>query len=327
LTDEWNLIEEVARMRGYDKVIAEAPDLPLVLSDSADIYAFEDRLKDFLSASGGTEVMNYSFLSPQEEGMLHYAYKMYSLANPLNPEESILRASLLPGLVKAAVANIRTKLDIYFFEVGNIFWKGKSAPIEQTTLGWVQTTPYQDASSAFFAAKEELERLLDTFALPARRYEASDSPLLEKGASAAVFIGKQKVAEVGLISKKLSSQYSKQALNMIGAEIFLEPIQALILGQETVFQPISRFPVATRDISLAVSKHVTAEKIETVLQKYGAPLLQSFTLFDIFEKDESKRFGYHLSFGLSDRTMTSEEMDAAFQKIVMGAKIDLGATL
>lgn len=327
LTDEWNLIEEVARMRGYDKVIAEAPKLPLTLSGSEDIYAFEDRVKDYLAASGATEVMNYSFLSPKEEEMLHSTYKTYSLANPLNPEESVLRPTLLPGLVKATFNNIRTRLDIYFFEVGNIFWKGKSAPGEQTVLAWTQTTPYQDMSSAFFAAKEELEKLLDTFALPPRRYEVSDSPLLEAGAAATVFIGKQKIAEVGLISKQLCRMYSKQSVNIIGAEIFLESIQALIANQETVFEPISRFPVATRDISLAVSKHVTAEKIEMVLQKYGAPLLQSFTLFDIFEKDESKRFGYHLSFGLPDRTLTSEEMEAAFQKIVTGAKTDLGATL
>ncbi len=327
LVDEWNLIEEIARMRGYDKVISEAPKLPLALPESADVYHFEDKVKDFFVAQGAMETITYSFLSPQEESFLNAAYKMYVLANPLNPEESVLRPSLLPGLLKTTAHNIRTAGSIHFFEVGNIFWKGKSAPVEQSALGWVHTTQSPEGAKAFLEAKTALEVFFETFSVPKRRYEASHSPFFEPGLSATVFVGKQKVAEVGVLNKQFTKLYSKQPVSMIGAEIFLEPIEALLLDQEKTFQPISKFPLATRDISLAVSKHVTAEKLETVLQKYGVPLLQKFTLFDIFEKEESKRFGYHLTFGLPDRTMTSEEMEEAFQRIVAGAKEDLGATL
>lgn len=327
LVDEWNLIEEVARMRGYDKVLAEAPKLPLTLSETTNFYQFEDQIKDFWAARGGTEVLTYSFLSPREGQVLGANYKMYSLTNALNPEESILRPSLLPGLIKALFNNVRTQSSLRFFEVGNIFWKGKSAPTEQTTLAWVHTAPSTDGSASFLTAKSELESFFAVFGVPERRYEIVKSPIFETGLAAAVFIGKHKVAEVGVISRNFSELYSKHSVAIMGAEIFLEPLQQLLAEQEFVFQPISRFPVATRDISLAVSKNVTAEKIERIFKKHGAPLLRSFSLFDVFEKNESKRFGYHLTFGLQDRTITSAEVEEAFQKIVEGAEADLGASL
>lgn len=325
LVDEWNLVEEIARMRGYDKVGAEAPKLPLTLSHTLTEDSLEDRVKDFLVGRGNIETLSYSFLSPKEGSQLSAAYKMFNLANPLNPEECLLRPTLLPGLVKAVFTNIRLESNLSFFEVGNIFWKGKSAPIEQTVTAWVKTISQEE--NKFLAAKSELESLLATFSLPERRYEPLSSPLFTSGMAAGVFIGKRKIAEVGVINSELSKLYAKQSVSIIAAEIFLEPVQALLEAQEKIFQPISRFPLATRDISLAVSKNVSAEKIENVFKKYGAPLLQSFTLFDVFEKEESKRFGYHLTFGLSDRTITSEEMEAAFQKIVTGAASDIGASL
>lgn len=327
LIDEWNLIEEIARMRGYDKVLAEAPKLPLVLSEVNTFPQFEEKMKDFLVARGGTEIINYSFLSPKEGELLANTYKLYTLANPLNPEESVLRPSLIPGLTRTLFNNIRQEPNIHFFEAGNIFWKAKH-PIEQTALAWIRTLSVpEEKKLAFLDAKMQLESLLETLGLPERRYEAHKSPLFEPGLAASVFVGKQKIAEVGVINTQCIKLYSKQSLTLIGAEIFLEILHETASEQEINFQPISRFPVATRDISLAVSKNVTAEKIEKVFKKYGVPMLQSYTLFDIFERDESKRFGYHLTFGVSDRTITSDEMEAAFQKIVEGAKADIGASL
>lgn len=327
LTDEWNLIEEVARMRGYDKVTAEAPKLPLTPAEMPALCQLEDRAKDFWVARGGTEVMTYSFLSPEESEQLNTQYKMYSLANPLEPQQSILRPSLLPGLVKALFTNIRTQPTISFFEVGNIFWKGKSAPIEQTVLSWLQNGTFSDTSEAFLKAKSELEVFFSVLGAPERRYEVLKSPFFESGLAAAVFVGKHKVAEVGVVSQSFCKLYGKQTVQMIGAEIFLESLQDILADKITQYHPISRFPVATRDISLAVSKNVTAEKIERIFKKYGSPLLQSYTLFDVFEKNESKRFGYHLTFGLLERTITSQEMEEAFQIIVEGAEADLGASL
>lgn len=326
LVDEWNLIEEIARMRGYDKVLAEAPKLPLALSETSQFYQFEDQVKDFLVDRGLTEVMTYSFLSPKEGQKLGNTYKMYSLANPLNPEESLLRPTLLTGLTRAVASNIRTQADLHFFEIGNIFWKGKTSPVEQTALGWVDTVSL-DAGKSFFVAKSQLESFLQTLGAPERRYEPLKSPVFEAGLAAAVFIGKQKIAEIGVISHELSGLFTKQTLPVIGGEVFLEALHTILQEQEKVYQPLSRFPVATRDISLAVSKNVTAEKVERIFKKYGEPLLQSFALFDVFEKEEQKRFGYHLTFGYPDRTMTGEELEVVFQKIVRGAETDLGASL
>lgn len=326
LVDEWNLIEEVARMRGYDKILSEAPKVPLVLPEAPTFTLFEDRVKDVLVAKGMTETLSYSFLSPREGEVLGSEYKLYALSNPLNPEEVLLRPALLPKLVKTIFQNMTQSPDTSFFEVGAIFEKGKSGPKEEVHVAWVECAT-AESKQAFFQAKERLEAVLQTFAPLPRHYEASESPLFESGFGAAVFVGKQKIAEVGIISKNLSSLYTKKNMPIVGAEVALETLHALLNEVEATFAPISRFPEARRDISLAVSKNVAAEKLERVFQKHGAPLLQSFTLFDIFEKGDSKRFAYHLTFGLPDRTITSEEMEICFQNIVKGAETDLGASL
>ena len=327
LVDEWNLIEEIARMRGYDKVLAEAPRLPLTLPEVMTFTSFEDTVKDFFTARGATETLSYSFLSPEEGNILQANYKMYALSNPLNPNESLLRPSIIPGLVRTLFQNIRIQNKLSFFETGATFWKQKNTPLEQVTAGVVTLSGNQEKTPSFYQAKAELEAFFATYNLAPRHYEALQSPLFEMGFAAAVFIGKVKVAEVGIVSAQLSKLYSKNIACVMAAEIFLENIHALLITQETKFTPISRFPKATRDISLAVSKNVPAEKLEKVFQKYGMPLLESFTLFDVFEKGDSKRFGYHLTFGRPDRTITSEEMESCFQDIVKGAESDLGASL
>ena len=327
LIDEWNLIEEIARMRGYDKVASEAPELPLTLPESPQFTYFEDRVKDFLVARSGIETLSYSFLSPKEGELLHTSYKLYHLANPLNPNEALLRPSLLPGLTKTVFQNIRIQDNLHLFEVGAVFSKGKSTPLEEVHLGWIQTSASGKPKDVFFQAKQELSTFLQTFDVPKCHYELSSSPLFETGFGASVFIGKQKIAEVGVVSQNIVALYSKQQHVLIGAEIFLETLHGILSKQEKTFVPISRFPEAHRDISLAVSKNVPAEKLERVFEKYGVPLLRSFTFFDVFEKGDSKRFGYHLTFGLPDRTITSDEMETCFQNIVRGAGLDLGASL
>lgn len=323
LVDEWNLIEEIARMRGYDKVLPEAPVLPLTLSTIDPLFAVEDAMKNNLAAKGFSENYTYSFLSPKEESLLKRDYKMYALANPLSPDESILRPSIVPGLARAAVQNARTNKSVRFFETGAVFSKGKKGPEEVTVATLV------DASfeNMFFTAKALLETILKEQGVPTVEYRVADSVLYQVGQAADVFCGGVKIASLGIVAPALLALYDKtQGQSVVAIELFLEPL-VTVRQAVPVYQPLPRFPFALRDISLAFASNVTAAEVEAVLQASGAPLLRSYELFDIFEKDDAKRLAYHLAFGHDERTLTSEEVDAAFAHIAAAMREQLGGSL
>jgi phenylalanyl-tRNA synthetase beta chain len=326
LVDEWNLIEEIARMRGYEKITPEAPLLPLTTSRFDPFFVWQDRVKDTLAAKGFSETLTYSFISEAEGKFLSKEYKLYSLLNPLTPEESILRPTLVPSLTKIVLQNLRLRKKMQMFEIANTFMKGKNEPKEETVASLVVA----DGEIDFFTAKNLLEELCKELHLPARRYQAHKSELYAEGQSAEVLIGKTKIASLGVVSRPLVRLYDKNnSVPMVAIEIFLEKV--FIFAQEEEqnrqYTLISRFPLAVRDISLAFPHTVTAAEVETVLAASGAPLLKHFELFDVFKKDKQKRFAYHLAFGLSERTLTSEEMEVAFQAIVMAARKELGGLL
>jgi phenylalanyl-tRNA synthetase beta chain len=326
LVDEWNLIEEIARMRGYDKITPEAPKLPLTTSRFDPFFTWQDRLKDTLAGKGFSETLTYSFISEAEGKFLSKEYKLYSLLNPLTPEESILRPTVVPSLTRVILQNLRLRKKIQMFEVANIFTKAKNEPKEETVASFVVA----DEKADFFTAKSLLEELCEEFHLPARRYQASSSALLEAGQCAEVFIGKTKIATLGVVSRSLVRLYDKNNRTpIVAVEIFLEKIFTIAeeAEQSEQYMPISRFPLAVRDISLTFPGTVTAAEVEKILVTAGAPLLKHFELFDVFETGGQKRFGYHLSFGLADRTLTSEEMEVAFQNIVKTAGEELSGTL
>ena len=97
--------------------------------------------------------------------------------------------------------------------------------------------------------------------------------------------------------------------------------ELLTLGKEAqMFVPLQKFPYALRDISLTFPKHVTVADVETIFREGGTPLLRKWELFDIYEQEAEKSFAFHLSFGALERTLSSSEMDAAFDQIVTLAK-------
>jgi phenylalanyl-tRNA synthetase beta chain len=326
LVDEWNLIEEIARMRGYEKITPEAPELPLTVVKFDSFFTWQDRLKDLLVGKGFSEALTYSFISEAEGKFLSKEYKLYSLLNPLTPEESILRPTLVPSLVRAALQNLRWQEQVPLFEVANVFSKGKTGPNEEA----VATTIVADEVADFFTAKRLLEEICEQFHLPKRQYRPCISPVYEAGQVAEVYVGKVKIAVLGQVALPLTRLYEKNVGGRLAAvEIFIERlfILAETTAEQRIYQAISRFPVAVRDISLAFPKSVTAEEVERLIREAGAPLLQHAEFFDVFETAGKKRFAYHLSFGLADRTLMSEEMEIAFQMIVKAAREQLGGSL
>ncbi len=319
LVDEWNLVEEIARMRGYEKITPEAPQLPLVTGQSDSFFAWQDRIKDAFVAKGFSETLTYSFLSQKEGKFLAPQYKMYNLLNPLTPEESVLRPTLIPSLTQVALHNLRHRKSISLFEVAAVFEKTKNGPEEKVVLSFVKA----DEFATFFTVKSLIEEICQQFGLPMGQYQKSIEVCYESSQSAGVWVGKTKIATIGSINTSLIRLFEKNFKGaFIAGEIYIENFIRLAeeADQNRSYTHFSRFPEAVRDISLAFPSKVTAGEVEKIIFSAGAPLLRNIELFDIFEKGSQKRFAYHLSFGLPDRTLTSAEMEASFQQIVAMAK-------
>jgi phenylalanyl-tRNA synthetase beta chain len=272
-----------------------------------------------------SEALRYSFLS-SEEAHFFMPKTLLSLINPLNPDEAVLRPSLLPGLLSATALGRKLRVQTALFEVGQVFWRGKNAPEEQTNIACVlafeNTQPFD-----FQDLKKEGETLFGEFRVGERTYRPlTDQALFLVGQSAEVMVKGKSIARIGMLSRagRLAYDLSQDRVGMI--EIYSESLYE-VSEQEFSFRPVSRFPSATRDISLSVPDTVTAAEVEEIFVTHGQPLLESYILFDIFEQNERKRFGYHLSFADPSRTIESAEMDTVFDAIVTEAATRFGGYL
>lgn len=336
LRDEWNLIEEIGRMRGYDKIAPAAPLVPLAPRAEDAGKRFERRAKECLAESGFDELMTYSFYGERDQSAARLPREAHlELENPMNPEQQLLRMTLAPTMLRKVRENLRHSDRFDCFELESVFMKGdkKQACEEKKSLLLTTVRAKKSdrsevspkAGEAFFALKGKVVALLDTFHIGDISFiplpESSDMPeasVLHPTRSALVRSGETVLGVIGELHPSVARDFD------IDARIALAEfdVRALAGAQaaEILFVPLQKFPFAVRDISLIFPKRVTVSEAEQLFREAGAPLLRKSELFDVYEKDDEKSLAFHLSFGSNDRTLSSEEMDSAFNRIVSSAK-------
>ncbi|MBI2439300.1 MAG: phenylalanine--tRNA ligase subunit beta [Candidatus Moranbacteria bacterium] len=334
LMDEWDLIEEIGRMRGYEKIKACPPFLPLVAGEENQSKRFERFLKETLVASGFDEVMTYSFYGEKEYSLARLPKERHcELENPMSPEQRFLRLSLLPGLLRKTRDNLRYFDALDCFEYESVFSRGakKGSIEEKKKLSLVTVLPKKNKEqSPFFVLKgkiQSLRALLDisdiSFVLPEEQSEKSAiQDMLHPTRRALLVIEGDVVGMIGELHPFVAQGFGLDSRVAV-AELDYEKLFAHRL-KEAFYVPLQKFPYALRDLSLtfpaSFRKRVTVAIVEKFLLDVGAPLLRRVELFDIYEHDDEKSMAFHLSFGAADRTIMSEEMDRAFDAIVMEAK-------
>ena len=346
LRDEWNLIEEIGRMRGYDKIAPVAPLVPLAPIAKNAEKTFERRAKECLAASGFDELMTYSFYGEGDQAAARLPRAGHlELENPPSPEQKLLRMTLAPTMLRKVRENLRHFDRFDCFEWESVFMKGdkKQTCKEKKSLLLATVIPKKSAKGlaasnafgggeAFSALKGKIEALLDAFHIGNAVFEplpeSADMPeasVLHPTRSALIRSGDTMLGAVGELHPSVARDFDLDARVAL-AEF---DVAALIATQsrELIFTPLQKFPFAVRDISLTFPKRVTVAQAEALLFEAGAPLLKKSELFDVYEKNDEKNLAFHLSFGAADRTLSSEEMDSAFDRIVALAGTRFGARL
>ncbi|MEP7162543.1 MAG: phenylalanine--tRNA ligase subunit beta [Candidatus Moraniibacteriota bacterium] len=327
LRDEFDLVEEIGRMRGYDKIVALDPALPLEATPSHSGKRFERRAKSVLLGAGFDEVMTYSFYSEAMAKRTKLSFEEHvALENPMNPDQALLRFSLLPNLLSVAEKNLKHFESLHLFEWGSVFQNAKLAPVEKKKLGLLSYAKGVDGAKAFFLMKGKVEALLGHFGIQAVFEPMAQVPALFHPTRMASLIAQEKVlGYMGEIRPDIAKAYG-----LPRGVVMVELDGELLLGnkhEDIVAMPLQRFPHAYRDISLTGPKSLVYAQIKALLHEAGGLLLQGAELFDIYEEGDERSFAFHLAFGLPERTLTSSEMDQVFDTIVREAKEKLGMRL
>ena len=323
-----DLIEEIGRIHGYQKIPARFPvSLMIPPKRNLDIF-WEDMTKDFLKEAGFTEVYNYSFISEKDAEIFKYKKKeLVELENALSSEFQYLRPSLIPDLLKNIERNIRDFSEIKIFELGRTFtpWQAQDKIREKRMLTGVMT------GDTFYHAKGTIDLLLNKLGISDVWYdeykatpEESKLSLWQAKKCAEIKINHQEIGFLGEISPKILDDLK------IKGKIYVFDIDFEKLSksasEEHEYRPISRFPAAVRDIAVLVPRLVRVEEVLNKIEEAGGNLIRDIDLFDIYEGEElpedKKNLAFHIIYQSENRTLSSEEIDEIQNKIISALEED-----
>jgi len=332
LKTQEDLIEEIGRIYGYEKIKPRPPLAPVKPAKANDQKMFEREVKNILAGGGFSEVCNYSFYGVKDAGLAGLgAVKHLELENPMNPNQALMRISLIPNLLKNIRDNLRNYKEFNIFEVGRVYWPNSEVlPEERTMLAGAvvanSSKKGEDSGAeSFYLAKGYVDHLLSRLGVMGQYYDDFNSSPLEtfrtlwhESRSAEIKIeGREKaVGYLGEINPFVSAQFGiRQRVAMF--EFDMGELKK-ISETEREYAPISKYPTIVRDISMIVDKGVKISDVLTSIQASGGDLVLDVDLFDIFENEKEgvKSLAFHIVFGLTDRTLESQEADELMEKII-----------
>ncbi len=335
LSIEVDLIEELGRLYGYDKLPQTRPQGTVLTSNITETETQLERLQNLLVDRGFYEAVTYSFVEPKLHALLaETELAPIKLANPISADLSVMRTSLWPGLMQALVYNANRQHDrVRLFEVGRVF-KGTLDNIEQhrqiggVVYGSRQPEQWSEKERTvdFFDAKADVEALL-AVAGGDIRFEAEAHAALHPGQSARIYKDGKAIGWLGALHPKLNKPVDIEGR----VYLFEISLSAVLQSEIPAFTPLSKFPAIRRDLALLVDDSIKAGQIEDCLSKVDSDILKAFQLFDVYSGDgvevgkKSLAVAFQLQHG--ERTLTDEEVDALIKTVTETLEQSVGATI
>ena len=342
-----DVLEEVARVYGYDRIPSTtmADRLPPQVGNP--IHEWEERLRDLLVTLGFDEVVSYRLTSVEREARLGLTGDYVRIANPIAPERSVLRRSLVASVLDAVEYNIRLSESMAFFEIGPVFEPVKNdLPNEPRKLaiamtGLRETNAWDVKNSTvfdFYDVKGRIELLLSGLRYANISYSSIDSVnastslragFLHPGKSAEIKINNQIVGVFGELHPLVKEKYNLGDSPMLVAEFDLDALRTL--NPTYGITAVPEFPPVLEDIAVIVDESVAASRLEVLIRQTGGKSVTSVRLFDVYRGDQiglgKKSLAYSLTYQAADKTMTDAEAAAIRNKIVKRLEQEVGAKL
>jgi phenylalanyl-tRNA synthetase beta chain len=333
---EVDLIEELGRLYGYDKLPKTRPQGTVLSADISEYTLATHRLQALLVDRGYQEAITYSFVDPAMQQHLAVAGEQaIALANPISADLSVMRTSLWPGLIQAMVYNLNRQHErVRLFEVGRIF-TGTSDNVEQHRHigGAVCGSRYAEQWSEkqrpvdFFDAKADVEALLDLGNEDNIHFIAESHPALHPGQSARIYKNEQAIGWIGALHPRLNKPLEINCR----VYVFELALSAVLAAKVPSFTSLSRFPALRRDLALVVDDKTTAGEIEHCLNGIESDILVSIQLFDVYSGAgvEVGKKSIAVAFQLqhAERTLTDEDVDAVMNTVTQKLEQHVGATI
>lgn len=339
-----DLIEEVARLYGYDFIPTTLPIGDATPGKLTDYQQKRRKVRRFLEGTGLTEAVTYSLTSSERADM----YKddttkatPIRLSMPMSEERSTLRLSLVPHLLEAVAHNNARQLDnVALYEIGKVYLIPEKIDDEQpnerenlagaiTGLWYSHSWQGEKKAVDFFVAKGVLEGLFAILGLESRiTFEQSKKDGLHPGRTAIIELDDEYIGFVGQVHPE-----HQKTLDLNPTFVFELNLDKLLRAEvEPVkYEAIPRFPSITRDIALVVDENVVAGNVQAVIKEAGGMLLKEVSIFDLYQGEHLEKGKKSLAFSLRyfdpERTLTDEEVSKAHENVLKDVEEKLGATL
>jgi phenylalanyl-tRNA synthetase beta chain len=325
LEREVDLVEEVARVHGMDRIPAAMPKMLKSLDVPDKLGAevpFLRRLKAWAAGAGLRETVNYSFVGTSELDLLGLPGEgRVPVANPLSEDQNVMRSALAPGLMKAVRHNIsQGNASLRLFEVAKVF---AADPASETTvreshriaLALAGTRfggfPWPEEKADYTDLKGLVENMLSTLGLPGACYASKkDHPWLSPCVE--VSLGGKTLGVMGRVLQDVADSFEAKA-GLWMAELDAEALMSLHRNRPIRYVGLAKFPPSRRDITLVMPSGLSVAEVLAAVRGHKAAILEDVAVHDLFEPEgaEEKNATFRVTYRHADRTLTDKDVDKA----------------
>ncbi len=329
-----DLIEEIGRLIGYDKIEGSLPTGSIKEGTVKPKDRLIKKLKNKLENFGLSEVITYSLINEKmSKQFITENKKLVKLKDPISKDKSIMRNSLVPSLIEVYKYNkVRNITDVNIYEIGSRYYEENNKYCEIPTLSALLSGTYFEnkwqkvnIKVDFYLVKAVMENILNYSGLNGRySFVKSNLKELHPGRSADILIGNENIGYLGQVHPDINKD-EIYVFNIDIEKILKQKIRP-IKNKE-----IAKYPEVNKDVAFVVKKDVLSESIVKIIKKTGKPLLDKVEVFDIYEgnnlKEDEKSIAYSLSFRDQDKTLTDDEVMVVFNNIIKEVETKLNAKL
>ena len=331
LTIEADLVEELARLEGYDSL----PQLSLSPVYKKIELNSQSHLSDLLSAKGFNEIISYSFISRDDHDLFGEGVAALEVKNPISQNMSVMRTNLVSGLVSTFLHNLNHGQDSQrLFEIGNTFsLKNTKEVVEKNTLaglmnGKVNEDNWKEKAKdiSFYDLKGVVQDLVREFKGPCV-FENCKIDFLHPGISSLIKMNNKIIGFMG----SLQPTYLDRLGLSEDIYIFSLELNGLQKNFSSSYKEFSKFPSSSRDLSFIVNKSIASSSIENIIKSSAGNFFKDIQIFDVYEGEaigkENKSIAISVSWQSKKQTLKDSDIDSAVEKIVKSMKKELGGEL
>jgi phenylalanyl-tRNA synthetase beta chain len=345
LSREVDLMEEVARLAGYDHIPSALPLAQVTSVKPATDQGLCQQTKQMMTNLGFCEIISYSFINPQSIELLQLKQpdprrRLLPLRNPLSEDQAVMRTSLVPGMLETAARNQRqNNFNLRLFELGKVFFpKGdQKLPEERLNIcgllaGLRKPVAWNEhpLDLDLYDIKGAVEALLGQLGTPDLRWSSTEpAPYLQQDTFVRISINDSHLGELGKLHPDVAEAFDLTGpvyLFDIDFNLLLEKISPV-----KKFKPLPRFPAVNRDLAIVISDTIPAQDLLDFLEKHRPEYAEAISLFDHYRGDQvgegKKSLGFRITYRSSEHSLTDRQVndihDGFSQKVVSAFKGDL----